>query len=272
MKTVIVDKDNLCVGFGEPVADPVATKLIIQPILEGCQEAQDVAAKVNEINAIKKLANDALGASRNMQQGTARDLKYAEYLNYYDQAKQKEVFELKPLVEKLHAKRVALHVPANLVYFEPKNGEHIITQAEYDALVVLEEQLTVNKALQFDPQTKTGALIDDYRGVTHWTDDAGVWSKGVITQVGVALPVGSIPEADLTEAQKLAIGEQLEAERVAGLSAADKLAEKETAIATATAQSVSLRSQYEIEGRTDPLGDAQAWLAEQVTIIEAKYA
>jgi hypothetical protein len=298
MKTVITDKDNIVLGFGEAVVDPEASKPVINEILLSSQEATTVAEKKNLINAKNKLANDAynlaVSAHRIAMQAqedgkatndpvkkaehaatyknriAARDIKNNEYSNHMTYAQAILDEELKPALKLLGGKQKELWQSGPVVYFEPKKGEHVLTGSEHAALTS-QYPIPAEKVLQFDPATKAGAIIDNLVGVVYFVDNAGTWETGTIEFIGDALPTGAIRQADLTTEQRTSIELQFETERVAGLTQAEKDAEKAIAINAATAQSVHLRSQYEIEGRTDPLADAQAWLDAEIVKIEAKY-
>jgi hypothetical protein len=65
--------------------------------------------------------------------------------------------------------------------------------------------------------------------------------------------------------------DEIEADRIANLSPAERLLEKERSLQTILAQATQMRSQWEIEGHADALEKSQDWYRLAKEEIEAKY-
>jgi hypothetical protein len=237
-------------------------------------ETKAVEAKAKEIENISNLiskANQAVGeALRRGDQKTA-DLKHSEFLQYHDDRKRKEE-EMKPLGEAYLAKREII-AGQNAVYFEPgRENEVAVDNAKYTLAKTALESKAKYKAVSVLADGNI-AVVDDYRGCKHWVLNAGRWESGSIALAGeFTLAAGAIWDFDLTEAQKVEIAAQDEADRVGALTLAEKDAEKAKELERVLGESVAMRSALEIQGATDPLGESQAWYNARVEEINLKYA
>jgi hypothetical protein len=107
--------------------------------------------------------------------------------------------------------------------------------------------------------------ICDNRGKTAWIKSGGKWSKREITKIGDEIKPGEITEINDE------IIAQLEAERIAGLTTAQKAEEKARKIEGLLLQSIQMKAGLEIQGDKDALKKSQDWYNAEVSKIEALY-
>ena len=279
MKTVFLKELNghkIIVGFGNAAIDPEETKKKVNLLLPDTQIGGNIKIKVEEIKAIVISAEDEKEKSRqcfmsNDQAGAATH--HQNFLDLEPVHKLKEQ-ELGLLLPDLEKKRLEFY-EGEAIYFEPKKGEVIVSTEYFDQIEVELNSLAQNECLKFI-QSPTGVIttekIPDFVGSIYFILEGSVWEKCQITLVGKSIPVGGVPEADLTPAQIDEIEIQLEALRVSKLSMDEKAAEKTVALEKAAIESERLFNQYTIQNTADPLGEAQAWLASEIVLIKEKYA
>ena len=262
MKTKItqnIDGYDIIIGIGEAQIDGVATMPIVETALRETAEYKSVEAKKQELSVILNGAAQALKNARNSKTQSEKNGYVTEYQQALEKSKVIES-ELKELIAPLQAKQQEL-ILKHAVYFTPKQGESIITPEE--ATVIENAMITANLHNNFlDVNMQE---ICDNRGKTAWIKSGGKWSKREITKIGDELKPGEITEINDE------IIAQLEAERIAALSASDKAKEKEAVIASLKTQAVQMRMGLEIQNDADALKKSQDWYNAEVSKVEIKY-
>ena len=176
MKTVltkIVDGYEIITGFDRAFIDPVETAQIAEQKLNKSPIMIKIDQALQELNS------------------TDRDKpKFQElYANF------------QRLLKEMEQNRQQL-IKDNIVYFEPKQGEEIISEEKADTLKAKFADLE-NAQL-----TKDGKIIPDYREHQYWIK-GDKWQEKRIKKLGEKIPSNGIHPDDLKESQKDEIGQEL---------------------------------------------------------------
>jgi hypothetical protein len=115
----------------------------------------------------------------------------------------------------------------------------------------------------------SGEYILNYLGTEYWMKTSNRWVKEKVVELGVPLPEGAVLADNLTEAQKKEIADQNEADRIAGLTAAEKESEKKAILDSLADEADRLSRRYQIQGVEF---DTVAWYHEHKVPVEEKYA
>lgn len=245
--------------------DPEASKAAAKKHL--CKTATSI-----EIDRIKSqlgvYAKQMIQAMRN-----AKIAKYdAERRSFSDEYKTREL-QFKELQKDLHPLAVTIKsefqdlIRKHAIYFIPPPGNELIEDTEADAIQI---KLTaaISNGLLLGRDLKP---LCDHRGERYFVKSSGKWKMQEITKIGIEPVKGSINESDLTDDNKTEISEQAEADRIAGLKPADKLAEKDRAISGIADAGNAMRGRLEIQGDKDALKKSQAWFQTESAKVEEKY-
>lgn len=267
MKTVITQEINgytIIIGFGNPVIDPVETAKIIKPMLEDSNELKAVKQKIKEVGARQRMAIQAMKESARLKiRGDQKfKEKEAEAAAHFQIVKELQE-EAKPLKGPLKQKRIEL-IKENAIYFEPKQNEMIIDNDQH-------AELKTKELGEFGRLCLDGSVVYDYTKETGYSKIGDGWVINTFP-FGAQISTEVILERDLTEEQKEEIAEQNEKDRVAGLSAAGKEAEKLSAINSAASQAANMRNVLEIQSDPEALTKAQDFYNSEVEKINTKYA
>lgn len=268
-----IDGYDIIIGIGEAQIDGVATEKVITPLLK---ETAEYVAVENAKAELSKAATERYSAQRecgkiqigitmakdeNVKKQLKLELQKASLLYQQKAIEQKEKEEaLKPLAQPLIEKRKELFM-ANPVYFQPKEGEAIITPEEAETIEQAMTEAT-SKNCYLDVNMKQ---LCDNRGKTAWIKSGGKWSKREITKIGDEIKSGEITEVNDE------IIAQLETERIAGLTLAQKAEEKARIISGLLAQSIQMKTGLEIQGDSAALQKSQDWYNAEVSKVEEKY-
>ena len=254
MKTVItkkVDGFDIVVGFSELSIEPVETNKIVSAEIVNTPEFKACAEKKDKINASRRLAQESVDKCKAAKKGSAEEKKhYADFLVFNEQANGYEK-ELLPLNENLKNKIAALK-KSNAVYFEPKAGEIVKSEAEILVLKGLLKTTEGRALVDID-----GNIVPDKRGTVYCQNNDGKWSVTQIVALGNSVPEGAIIYTDLDTEQKKAVDLQIEINQAANLSAVERLAMKGAEEEKALANAANLRSRLEIKGDADSLIKSQ---------------
>lgn len=276
MKTRItqnIDGYDIIIGIGEAQIDGVATDRIIIPMLKETAEymaVENAKAELSKAATERYMAQKECGKinagiyaakDENIKKQLKLELQKASLVYQQKAIEQKEKEEaLKPLAAPLVNKRKEIFM-TQLIYFQPKQGESLITDDEATAIETAMISATENNKF-LDINLKE---ICDNRGKTAWIKSGGKWSKREITKIGDELKKGEITEINDE------IIAQLEAERIAALTAAQKSEEKAAVIASLKTQAVQMRMGLEIQGDSAALKKSQEWYNAELQKVEAKY-
>ena len=262
MKTKItqnIDGYDIIIGIGEAQIDGVATMPIVMTALKETNEYKAVEVKKQELSVILNSAATAMKNARNSKTQSDKNGFVKEYQEALENSKVIES-ELKELVLPLQAKQKEL-ISKHAIYFQPKNGETIITTDEATAIETAMISATENNCY-VDINLKE---ICDNRGKTAWSKSGGTWSSRSITKLGDEIKSGEITEINDE------IIAQLESERISKLSAKEKEAEKTAAINSLGSQAAFMRSTLEIQGDSKALEKSKEWYNAEVEKINLKY-
>ena len=209
MKTAVyanVDWYDIVLGIGDAVIDPVATSAKVASILMESAEVQAMAA----LNAKLDVQQKQLMLCTSQDQFDAMKASMTTLAN-----------GIPELAAAIEVRRTALNLE-NAVWCQPGAGEALIEDADAEKL----------KALGGDNLKVTlgGKTVADWRNTVYWTLKAGVWAMDIVTNLGDTVPTGATKDADLTDAQRQAIGAQTETDRVSKLTDAQKLTEAQNQV------------------------------------------
>jgi hypothetical protein len=255
MHTVItkrIDGFDIVTGFGERSIEPIETKKLVANEIKKTDEYKAVEGKQDQMKAALKLAAESGKKSKDAKNQAEKESHYAEKMVRLEQARGYEN-EIKAMLPSLKSKQKSLIVGL-AVYFEPKAGEIVKTEAEISTLRDLLDGLN-----GIGYVTESGEVIEDNKGVVYCIAGATAWTIEKIKVLGVSVPSGAILYDDLDSTQKKAVDLQIEINEASNLGAAEKILAKESADATALREAESLRSRLEIQGASDALEQSQAF-------------
>lgn len=262
MKTRItqnIDGYDIIVGIGEAQIDGVATLPIVNEALKLTNEYKSVEAKKQELSVLINMTAQAMKNARDSKTQSDKNKYVAEYQQNLEKQKLVEA-DLKLLVSPLQIKQQEL-VLKHAVYFTPKEGESIITDDEAVKIeTAMNEATTNNKYLDINLKE-----ICDNRGKTAWIKSGGKWSSRDISKIGDEIKSGEITEINAE------ISEQLESERMAKLTTAQKEAEKTAIISGLASRANAMRGELEIQGDSKALVKSQDWYKAEVEKVNLRY-
>lgn len=260
-----IDGYDIIIGIGEAQIDGVATIPIVNEALKLTNEYKSVEAKKQELSVLINMTAQAMKNARDSKTQSDKNKYVTEYQQNLEKQKLVEA-DLKLLVSPLQIKQQEL-VLKHAVYFTPKEGESIITDDEAVKIETAMNEATV-KNMWIDKDLKE---ICDYRAQTAWSKFNGKWQKREITKLGESLNVSEKLQKDLTEKDQVEISEQLESERIAKLSAAQKEIEKSNLISGLASRANAMRGELEIQGDAAALKKSQEWYKAEVEKVNLRY-
>lgn len=258
MKTILtkkIDGYDIIIGFGSPGIEPIETGRKANGLLEKQPEVKACFEKAEELKKLWKARLDSIRIARQaFKKGDKK--KHAEAMyNIEMRDEQIKVIseEMKELAKKREAKRVELW-NENLVYFEPKPGEKIITEDEYLEIGKKLIDATANNCvLSID-----GKEIIDCRGVKYIKKGEIVEIKSLGEKIDGPLVKDVTPE----EFQRI---------KYRYMSIEDIEAEKQSKINIVIGGSIQKRNELEILGDVDALKKSQDWYKAEAKKIEDEY-
>ena len=262
MKTRItqnIDGYDIIIGIGEAQIDGVKTMPIVTEALKLTDEYKSVEAKKQELSVVLNQAASAMKNARDSKTQSDKNKFVAEYQQNLEKSKSIQE-DLKLLIAPLQGKEKEL-IQKHAVYFQPKEGETVITTEEAETIETAMQNATSNNKF-LDVNLKE---ICDNRGKTAWSKSGGKWSKREITKIGDEIKAGEITEVNDE------IIAQLESERIASLTPLEKSKEKESIIASLKTQAVQMRMGLEIQNDKDALKKSQEWYNSEAQKVEIKY-
>ena len=259
-----VDGFKIVTGFDAPSIDPIATARVIDPLLVETDEHRYFEKLRTEFGDLERRRQGLLTASRRAR--NHGELESTKRI-YEDVVEQQRIVQSKAIEHKSKytAKRIELF-KSHAVRFEVPGYQEIDQETKdrlTDALALLrpDQLLTIE-----------GHVLTDLRGGEYWfKDDEDIWLTMTNTELGEELPPGAKLREELTADEYAEIRHQGNLTRISALSDGEKRTEREQKIKDALAIAAKYRSQYEIEGRADPLGDSKQWFCEEKSRIEKLY-
>lgn len=245
--------------------DPEATKKIVFKELEKETVWKDIDKLKNQMSTYAYQALQAKNNKRNAKTIPEQNKFHAEWLKWFSEMKNLET-DLKPLAVQLKEK-FREYVLEHAIYFNVQPNEEIITDEEGDDI----RQAMIEATSEGKLLDRNLEKLSDLRGREYWKKTTK-WAKTVIIRIGENPPTGAIEYKDLTVEQRQEIADQLETERIAGLTAVEKAAELANALQVLVGRAAMMRSELEILGDPDALQIAQDWYEAEKLIVEAKYA
>lgn len=268
IKTQNIDGYDVIIGTHDAggFVDAEATRKIVEKEILKTPEWKNLNEKKGHMQVY---ANQAAQAARNAARAKTPGDKNNAVNEYQERWKQiREIQEdMKPLASALQSKYGEL-MTAHAQYFSLKPDEFYADETEAAEI----ENLMVEATAAGEVVTKDKTRVKNYVGRVYWKKSGSTWTKAEITRLGDVPASGAIEARDLTENQQAEISDQLEKERIAGLSAQKKAAEKEAVIAGLVARAGLMKSELEVKGDNKALKTSQDWLAAETAKVEIKYA
>jgi len=291
MKTVIhttIDGFDIVLGFSDPQMDPVATAAKVDPLVQALPEigqARTLGQQIADAQSAMAYAAQQLAQARAQNNQIAIASQTQAFTNASSDLDTYQA-QLRPVLSAIDDKKRLL-MSANPVWFTPGSAvgpdggtvyESLMpeTDVEYnDGKTGHITATSLKAAMTGTPNQQLcidGSIVADYRNVTVWSVAGSTWTKRIISALGDKPASGEIVDENLTDSQRSAIGAQLEAARVAGLTAAQKLSE-----ATAQqqeAKSVVAQVQSEMTAGISTQAQLDTAVADYKTVlagINAKY-
>jgi len=269
--TEMIDGHQVIKGFDRPCIDPVETRKATEiametdPLMD--QKEDLITQKEALFSQMAPLMEQLIEFYRKgeLNPPTPAAEQIQEDLSALDQQIGDLAVQINALIAQIEA-RYKVVKAENLVYFDPKPGEEIIAEEEFNTLKAAKEALGDNQAICRD-QT----VIPDFRGLKYWVKEIDDWNYGVISKIGIEPPGNYKKISDLTEQDKTEIAEQLEEERILNMTAEAREAEKENKL-TMLLLHANAKKEFECEAEDQPCIDAvQNWYNTEKAAIEAKY-
>jgi len=275
MQTVIfqeIDDYKIVKGFGELSPDRVETlKKIGGKIkkLESNKRIETLSKKIDSLNGLIKAIHPAIPWCENIPSLRALLAKKSESeiqqaINYIEERSGllKELVEVK---KKAKIERNKLFLK-NAVYFDPTPYEIVKSDEEIKVLKEKFANLKENQKLSTD-----GNIISDFSGKQYWIKK-DKWET-MEYKMGEMKDRTAKTMGELTEIDRAEIADQLDLDRISGLSEDEKVAEKQEAIEALTIQAVNKKAGYEIQGDTskDALKKSKDWFKAEKKKIDRKY-
>lgn len=244
MKTVItkeVDGFKVVVGFDKRLLDLVGTK----------KKMKDQIERTDEFKIYKRLtikrANLELQILKKESRGIDATLTRSELLGL-----EKEWSKSK---KDMQDKTISARKKSG-TYFQPKNGEHVISEEEYQEYVGLCETAKENNSLV----TYEKKIIPNKKGKSYFVKNANKITEHKIEKVGVDIPEGALTE--LNESDNILF--QSEEWRLAAFGQ-----EKQSLILDATLK----RSELELLGKTaeEAKAEVSIYYSNKLKELELKY-
>ena len=259
-----IDGFKIVTGFDMPSIDPVATSKIIDPLLVETEEHKYLEKLRAEFGELERRRQALLISSRRVRNHAELQATQQSYESVVKKQidVQKKAVEHKPKYTKKRLELMEKHAVRFTISTCPK-----ISQEQKDKLSDAFALLKPGQLLTVD-----GHVLTDHRGGEYWFQNTeNIWAKITITKLGEELPAGAKLRKDLTDDECSEIRHQGNLTRISALSDAEKRTERDQKIKDALAIAAKYRSQYEIEGRADPLGDSKQWFCEEKSRIEKLY-
>lgn len=257
LRTQIHDDHELITGFDTLHIDPMASRRLRAELFESSDEWKALKPKLERLRALRDEYCNAKKIKKDSVKKAARAAIQVQIDNI--------AIEIQDMKEAVENKKAETHEQGT-VRFSCRKGEVILEEHELKAIEEKFHTLSPGEYL-----LTTGEIIVDNRGKTFWRKVEGAWEKQVVTRIGEKIKsdmnhISALGEDDTREIQIT-----IEIERISKLQPEQKIEEKAHVLDVLAGESVRLRSQYEIQKTTNPLGEAQAWYEGEKAKIELIY-
>lgn len=271
MKTITVkniDGLNIITNIGNVngLIDPEATKKIVKVEITKTDIHKEIQKIKKQMSVYARQAHEAMKHAKKSSTEADKN-KFVTESNARRLQFNEEMEKMKPLAVQLNKEYKTMMVE-KAVYFTPTQGEEILPDEEVDDIE--QKMIAATQAGKLLDRDKNE--VDNYVGKSFWKEVSGRWERTDFNIIGVAPVAGSSEISDLTEEQVSEILEQLEMDRIDGLSSVNKDVEKNNILALLLTQSAMKKTELDILGDKDALTKAQAWLADETVKVELKYA
>jgi hypothetical protein len=173
--------------------------------------------------------------------------------------------------EKLDKKNKLKLIKKQAIYFQPKNGEYIISDQEQDKLRKIKVPDNHKmRAINILKEKVDTELIPDYSDCSVWKYVNNNWEE-IKLNIGEDLQSNTYLTKYLTEEQKNEIAEQKEVEQIRGLSKEERTIEVNKIIENLSYNAAIKRSAFEIQGESNALQLATEWYDEEVQKVNELY-
>lgn len=252
MKTILfntIDGHDVVAGFSTATIEPVETNKAVRAALVDTPEQKALDNKKSEFESAVADRASAFKARDN-----------GKYRSAIDSIKTIQSGII-PLASDLSKKIIALRAE-HAVYFEPRKGEVISNEQQIDTILKAVKDCPAGCCIDLD-----GKTVEDNRGRVYFRKASGKWGRTNIINLGDTIPSDAVLAEDVTDAQR----DEIEADRVAGLPAAERRQEKDKAMGSALNSAADMKSRLEIQSDPDALTKSQDWYQAEVAIIEGLY-
>jgi hypothetical protein len=282
-----IDGLTIITGVDKKPIDQVETIKNINSLLLESAEMQALNTRNNQINSYVKQNNvlikneiaiiKQVQIEKNTENITETDLslQQKQIIQKYQNTKDynnAQIEELKKglpqLNENLKAKKLQL-INDNAVYQETAYNQINSTDVQYNDFKIKLVSICNSNKKQY--LINDGNIIEDNRGRTVWIKNVKWISRKLqfLTDIKDTLEIW---EDELTEEQKTEIVNQVEADRIAGLTEEEKTAEKEQLINGLLREAAIMKSELEIQSDPNALQKSQDWYSAEVLKVEEKYS
>lgn len=254
MKSVIIKNDKgFFVGVDERQIDAIATKAVVAKALEETDEYKAHREKYYEIKEIQAQVKCA----ETKAQAASLKAKWQEEVELYNSLGFAVGSKSNQLFEEL------------TVYFEPGRNEIVPElQQQVDTLVAMKANLAEKEFIKLDGFV--GTVVKDQRG-TYYLESGSKWKEEIVSEIGVEPSNKYKLYDDLSDAEKTALTEFKNAERIEALSATAKQAEFDGLVTAALNEAAGMKARLEVAGDPDALTKSQESFKAAVAVLEEKY-
>jgi hypothetical protein len=277
-----IDEVEFITGFCDLTIDAQETKKVIVPHIEATQEFKDSEAKMKQISEATakmdmakkdiKIATATLGSSTATTEDKAQALQNKEQALISIGVQEETIKNLQQaliiIIEGLNNRTKQIYAQY-AVNFEPGRNERAVENSQLGDLVEKFSNLDKSKK---EFLKLSGDVIQDKRGTLYFEKSGERWNQGKVVKITDVVPGTAKIESALTDTERTEIVEQAKTDRIDGLTAEEKTAEKESVLAGLVQQAGAMKNELEITGDPDPLATAQAWYNAEVAKVEDMYA
>lgn len=258
MYTIItrnIDGYEIITGLGMAVIDPVSTKNEIKKIIDDSEELKAVNSISCQLNTVRRAYSAAINQYMTFRE--RNDLKRMSAAEAEFELKEKQINELisefKASVKILDAKKISVW-NENIIYFQPKAGEKIVSEADYKRILIRLSETQGKRVLLSSDEKE----IPDHRNVQYVKNEKIVTIK----------KLGEVPDGKTVSEYS---ADQVEIFRVNTLSETEKKEEFSRYESAIMNESVSMKAMLEIKNDKESLKKSQDFYNNEIQKLTKKY-